>query len=88
MLASAGAYRAGSAGVSALALLGALLVPKCPLCIAWLSALGLGVVGAAWLAPLVRVAGFVVAALGAVTVVSLEWRRRQRGCAAVRRCPR
>ena len=52
------------------------LAPKCPLCIAaYLASIGLGVGAAACLAPLLRPALFVFAALG---VLALLWRIARR----------
>jgi hypothetical protein len=70
--------RLATGGSSAIALVGTLLVPKCPLCVAaWLPAIGLGVTGATWLAPILRIGGFAIAAIGATLLVTLEWRRRR-----------
>jgi hypothetical protein len=71
--------RAGAGGVSLGAIVGSVLLPKCPLCVAaWLSVAGIG----ATAAPFVRPA-LVVVAMAAALVTLLTWRaegRRRRCC--------
>jgi hypothetical protein len=63
--------------ISALAGIGAGLLPKCPLCIAaMLSALGMGATGAALLSVLARPGLLVLAGGALVAVVAVQWRRR------------
>lgn len=77
-----------AAATSALALLGALLLPKCPLCVvAWLSALGLGVAGAPQLGPALRVGGIALAVLGLAVCGYLARVPRRRRCRRVARVP-
>jgi hypothetical protein len=72
------ARRIGGSVVSAATIIGALLIPKCPLCVAAaLSTFGLGVAAAHWLAPFVRIFGFALGALSVLGVVYFEWRRRR-----------
>lgn len=69
---------ARSGGMSALAVIAAVLVPKCPLCVAAaLSAMGLGAAVSSRLAPFVRPFGFALAGLGALVILYFEWRRRR-----------
>lgn len=82
------ADRAASGASSLVALLGAALVPKCPLCVAaWLGALGLGSAMSAEVAPLVRPAVFVLAALTVLVAAAtlLRHRRRPARCCATAR---
>jgi hypothetical protein len=70
----AGAFAGSMAGV-----IGAVLVPKCPLCAAaMLTALGASSTAALEVAPFVRVIAIVVAALSVLVFGALEWRRRAR----------
>src|SRR5688500_15815948 len=77
-LASTLARRAATplASVASLAaLIGAVLVPKCPLCIAAaLSALGVGAAVARQTAPLVHHSALVLGALGLIALAWLSWR--------------
>jgi hypothetical protein len=70
-----------AAAASALALLGALLVPKCPLCIAaWLAAVGVGFAGAPELGLGVRLGGSALAVLGLAATFSMARAQRRREC--------
>jgi hypothetical protein len=65
---------------SALALVGAALLPKCPLCIAaFMCALGISGVTAFEVAPFVRGGALALAAFSMVAVIAVE--RRRRACA-------
>jgi hypothetical protein len=65
----------------------ALLVPKCPLCVAaMLAALGVGTSAASALAPLVRPIAFLLLASVVVGVAVTTWRRRAEGEAVPRDC--
>lgn len=67
-----------AAASSALALVAALLVPKCPLCLAaWLSAVGLGIAGAPQLGAALRVGGIALAVLGLLATGYLRYTRRR-----------
>jgi hypothetical protein len=56
----------------------AVLLPKCPVCVAaWLSALGVGASLGATLAPVLRPLGFTLAALALAVFLAGEWRRRR-----------
>src|SRR5215468_5010720 len=79
------ARKAGAAaGTSVLAIVGAALVPKCPLCVAAaLTALGLGGAIAQRVAPFVRTAGFVIGGVAfALLVFSFVWAPRRRRASA------
>lgn len=72
------ARRIGGSVVSVATIIGALLIPKCPLCVAAaLSTFGIGVAAAQGLAPFVRVFGLALGALSLLGVVYFEWRRRR-----------
>jgi len=73
--------RAGKGGASLGALALAVLVPKCPICVAaLLSAAGLATAGAREVAPYVRPAAFLVAAVVVAVAVWSERRRARRRC--------
>jgi len=77
----------GAAGTSVLAIVGAALVPKCPLCVAAaLTALGLGGAIAQRVAPFVRTSGFAIGGVALALFVFFAWPRRRRvtagGCPA------
>ncbi len=77
--------RAGKGGASLGALALAVLVPKCPICVAaLLSAAGLATAGARAAAPYVRPAAFVLAAVVVVVAVWSERRRARRACCRAR----
>jgi hypothetical protein len=72
--------RAARASASLAALVVAVLIPKCPLCVAAaLSALGLGATLGSWLAPAVRPLGLGLAVAGLLVFARSEWHRRRRG---------
>lgn len=72
-----GMARGASAGVPAFAVLGAALMPKCPLCVAAvLSTLGVGLSTRLWVAPMVRPLALAVAVVAVVLFVLGEWLRR------------
>jgi hypothetical protein len=73
--------RGGSASASLGAIVLAVLVPKCPLCVAaMLSAVGIGAAAAHHLATMVRAAAFIVAAAVVIAALWLEWRRAHPPC--------
>ena len=75
--------RAGKGGASLGAVALAVLVPKCPLCVAGLlSAAGFATAGARSVAPYVRPGAFALAAAIALLVVGSELRRRRTRSAA------
>ncbi len=70
--------RAGKGGASIGALILAVLVPKCPLCVAGLlSAAGIATAGAREVAPYARPLAFALAGVIALLVVGSELRRRR-----------
>jgi hypothetical protein len=76
----------GRAAAAIATVIAAVLLPKCPVCIAaYLAALGLGAGAAHGAAPFVRPVVFAVASFAAVALVLGLWRVR-RGRAAERCC--
>lgn len=74
-----GVRRVARASASIGAIVVAVLIPKCPLCIAaWLSAIGVGATLGLTLAPVVRPSVIALAVLALVVVARGEWRRRRR----------
>lgn len=70
--------RAGKGGASLGAVALAVLVPKCPLCVAGLlSAVGLATAGARAVAPYVRPGAFAIAGAIVLVVLASELRRRR-----------
>lgn len=74
-----GVVRGASVSTSALAVIGAALMPKCPLCVAAvLSTLGVGLTTRLWVAPMARPLAMAVAVVAVLLVVRGEWLRRAR----------
>lgn len=78
--------KASEVGAALGAALLAVLVPKCPVCVAaWLMALGLGAGVSHGAAPFVRPAAFTLAGLGGLALALAVWRRRSRRAPCCRR---
>jgi hypothetical protein len=76
--------RGAASGIGAALL--AVLVPKCPLCVAaWLTALGVGATGAGLIAPLVRPAALALILVATVLAVVWSVQYEQRSARVTRR---